>query len=136
MIQEVFEIARKAPFRNKYQVLAKLMEEVGELAEEINISQGFIQKPEGKDGVIGEAIDVIQCALDIIWLHTPSITEEEVLELLSKKNTKWESKFMQEISSEIERNELKKDTEWLESQLENSEVKIHTDRLTFYSSIK
>lgn len=43
-----------------------LMSEAGELAEEINIKNGRSSKPVGKDGIVGEAVDVILCAFDVI----------------------------------------------------------------------
>ena len=71
------------------QVLAHLMTEVGELAQEIIIEEGRSYKPPGKDGVIGEALDVINCALDIIYIMDSMITEDEIREINAKKLTKW-----------------------------------------------
>lgn len=96
IVTDVFEISKKAPHRNSYQVLAKLMEEVGELAEEVNIKKGFIKKEPGKDGIKGEAIDVIQCALDIIFINDIEVTEEELESIMKSKLTKWSKKWRHE----------------------------------------
>ena len=91
LISTVFEVAKVAPARHPYPVLAKLQEEVGELATEVNISTGFLNKPAGKDGINGEAVDVIITALDMIFIDNPNVTEEEILELVQKKVNKWKS---------------------------------------------
>ena len=94
LINEVLETSRIAPKRYVEHVMLKMVEEVGELAQEVNINSGFIQdKEKGEDGIIGEAIDVIQCALDVIWLYSPDVTEEELTKLMVKKLNKWKSKF-------------------------------------------
>lgn len=89
MINEVFSVSAKVFPRSTYQVLGKLMEEVGELSQEVMIVDGFIDKPEGKDGVIGEAIDCITCCLDLIYLCYPNITKEEIMTILHMKLGKW-----------------------------------------------
>jgi NTP pyrophosphatase (non-canonical NTP hydrolase) len=92
MISTVFELGDKMPKRTRYKVLAKITEEVGELAQEVAIAEGDSYKEEGKDGVIGEAIDVAICALDIIRVHDPSITEHEILGMVKLKLLKWQEK--------------------------------------------
>lgn len=85
--------------------LAKLVEEVGELAIEIQITKGHLPKEKGGvDGVVGEAVDVINIALDIIFLHmaangmTNSYQIEEMIQAISsKKLSRWAKK-----SKEIE----------------------------------
>lgn len=91
MFNKVFSVASVAPPRHPYAVLAKLQEEVGELAQEVNIEAGFLNKEPGKDGVIGEAVDVIIAALDMVYLAKPDITEEELNSIISKKVDKWKS---------------------------------------------
>jgi hypothetical protein len=78
--------------RTKYAVLAKGMEEMGELSQEIMISLGQHYKKPGKDGVIGEAIDVIVCMADLIFHENPNLTEQEVQVLLAAKLAKWVEK--------------------------------------------
>ena len=89
MIKETFAVSRTTPKRSLGDVFTSLAEEVGELATEVSIQNGYSTKPEGKDGVIGESIDVIACALDMIWVFNPDITEEEVMTILKTKLEKW-----------------------------------------------
>lgn len=77
------------PPRNLHSVLAHLASEVGELAEEVNINAGFSTKVPGKDGIIGEAVDVIQCALDAIHVADPTITEAQLMAIVQEKINKW-----------------------------------------------
>lgn len=94
MIEEIFETSRViANNRNRQSVLAYLMEEAGELATEVNIKEGHSEKPEGKDGILGEAVDVVLCAVDMIYIDNPEITEEEILAVIRKKLAKWRGKF-------------------------------------------
>lgn len=46
----------------------------------------------GEDGVVGEAIDVIACLMDIIHRYDPKITEEELERIMIKKCKKWQRK--------------------------------------------
>lgn len=66
--------------------------ELGELSEEVLINNSLNVKEQGKDGILGESVDVIVCMLDIIQLHNPDITDNEILELIDKKINKWENK--------------------------------------------
>lgn len=75
--------------RTRQSVLAAVMSEVGELAEEVNISEGMSYKTPGPDGVFGEAIDVIAATADLIYVDNPNITPEEVHEQLLRKLDKW-----------------------------------------------
>lgn len=70
-------------------VLGHAMEELGELATEIKIANGKSYKKAGPDGVIGEAVDLINCALDIIYLAKPDFTEEELMGIQVAKCDKW-----------------------------------------------
>ncbi len=68
----------------------KLQEEVGELAAEIlidNKSAGSKHKEPGKDGVLGESVDVIIVALSIFFAQGGTIASLD--ELISKKCEKW-----------------------------------------------
>lgn len=71
---------------------------MGELSQEVMIDQGHHYKAPGKDGIIGEAVDVIVCMADMIFQADPTITEEEVQVILAKKLAKW-----------IEKDQLKKE---------------------------
>lgn len=72
-----------------YNHLGKLMEEVGELAEEISIDQGYVNKPSGEDGILGEACDVIICAFAIINKMHPTLSDRGLEAELSRKYLKW-----------------------------------------------
>jgi hypothetical protein len=77
--------------RERLDVLAKAGEEMGELAQEVLISLGKHYKQPGPDGVVGEAIDVIVCMVDMIYGVYPDITEQILQEILEKKLTKWKT---------------------------------------------
>jgi hypothetical protein len=78
--------------RTKYSVLASTMSELGELAEEIAIAEKHSYKKQGSDGVVGEAVDTIICLLDLIHVHNPSVTEEELNHIAQLKLDKWVAK--------------------------------------------
>lgn len=62
-------------------------QEMPELDDEITkVEKG---EPEGDDGVVGEAIDNMLCHADIIIRHRPDITEEEFMEIVTRKCQKW-----------------------------------------------
>jgi NTP pyrophosphatase (non-canonical NTP hydrolase) len=71
---------------------AKLSEENGELAQEILIASnafGSQHKKAGKDGIVGEAVDVILVALSIFFCAGGS--PEELAEIAKQKCAKWEA---------------------------------------------
>lgn len=78
--------------RSTSQVMLKVMEEVGELSTEITIANGDSYKEPSSDGVVGEAIDSIITLIDIIKVHNPDITEEEISRIMHKKAEKWVEK--------------------------------------------
>jgi len=86
--------------RTPYYVLAKCMEELGELSTEVAVAEGQGYKEAGKDGVVGEAIDTMASLIDLVFLHlrreNPDITLEEIQKILYNKLIpklhKWESK--------------------------------------------
>lgn len=80
--------------RNLYSILASLMSEIGELSEEIAIENGHSYKSKGADGVVGEAIDVIVTALDLITVANPELTEQQITEMARHKVDKWISKII------------------------------------------
>lgn len=70
---------------------AKLSEECGELAQEILIlhnASGFQHKTAGKDGILGESVDVLLVAFSIFFKHGGSISELQTL--LNEKAAKWQ----------------------------------------------
>ena len=58
--------------------------------EELEIEVYF--EPAGNDGIAGEAIDVILCALDLIFESTPDMTDQDIVEYAQKKCEKWAAK--------------------------------------------
>lgn len=76
--------------RNIQDILVHAMTELGELAQEVQISQDKSYKQEGSDGVIGEALDVIACMVDIIYIHGGVLADEEYLiSRMKPKLEKW-----------------------------------------------
>lgn len=77
------------PRRHQLPVFAKLIEEVGEFSEEVMASCGVMGKTPGRDGLAGEAVDVIITVLDILHVVMPGITEEDLVRIAEKKGAKW-----------------------------------------------
>ena len=93
LIQKTFVVSdRIKNGRTLIRTLAHTMAEVGELAEEVVIANGFSYKQPGPDGIVGEAVDVILCALDIIYQVDPTITEKDIEAIAERKLAKWEAK--------------------------------------------
>lgn len=94
--------------RTPYYVLSKCMEELGELATEVTVREGHSYKSEGKDGVIGESVDVIACLVDLVYLYekqsNPNVTIDEISDILYTRLTakleKWESNVERSIRGE------------------------------------
>lgn len=96
MYNDVLEFAKRINNgRTVQDVFLHLTSEVGELSDEIAVKYGIIDGEPGKDGIFGEAVDIIAAALDLIYVDNPDITEEDVLEYLHTKLQKWESKACQ-----------------------------------------
>lgn len=72
--------------------------EVIELDEEIvKVNSGLA---EGKDGILGESVDIIACALDAIFLHRPETTNEEITSLLLTKCQKWARRYKDSVDGD------------------------------------
>lgn len=73
--------------------LGKLFEEGGELAECVNIHQGYITHKQMKEPLVGEVADVVQCALAILVDAHPDMAPGELMEMFlshfERKNAKW-----------------------------------------------
>lgn len=91
IIGEIVNIGKKIcilkPTRQLSNVFLSLSEEIGELATEISVRVKSSSKISGEDGIKGEAVDVILCALDI--LHLEGCEEDEIIELMRQKGAKW-----------------------------------------------
>jgi hypothetical protein len=65
--------------------------ELGELqAEQFKVAQ---QVEPGPDGVVGEAVDVILCLVDLIYQYQPDIGIHELNAVIDRKLYKWESLY-------------------------------------------
>lgn len=75
--------------RTPQDILVHTMTELGELATEVQIAAGNSYKEAGPDGVVGESIDLIICAMDMIRQVDPTITPEQLSEMALLKLMKW-----------------------------------------------
>lgn len=78
--------------KNILERMVKLQEEVGELAQEILISEqvsGSTHKSPGKDGIKGECVDVILVALSIFF--KAGHDEAELEKIMQAKSERWDS---------------------------------------------
>ena len=90
--------------RTVQDVLNHAITEMGELALEIQIDQGKSYKTAGEDGIVGEALDVIACMVDIIQLKMgPWAHEEKMVEWIQPKLDKWEQKELEIQQKKLER---------------------------------
>ena len=79
-------------------VLAKLLEEAGELSTAIQIKRGKMPSKTQDDGEeIDECADVINCAIDAISQVNRELSTDEIINKLMnsliKKNMKWASRI-------------------------------------------
>ncbi len=81
--------------RDQFSITRHLVGEVRELMTEVE--NQFMGQPAGEDGVLGEAADVIICAVDLIHNHCPGITEEEILAVVQQKLEKWKRLYGQPV---------------------------------------
>lgn len=82
--------------RTRDDVLIHTAEEFGELATECKIAKGRSYKTAGPDGIFGESVDIILCALDMIYVENPDLTEDEFNSMVKAKCEKWYLKVMGE----------------------------------------
>lgn len=54
----------------------------------------------GPDGIVGEAIDIIACALDIIFVEAPETTNEQISAILLKKCEKWARRYKDSVDGD------------------------------------
>lgn len=99
MIKTVREAGNKIPHRTISGIMHSLVSEVGELAVEVSIKEGTSYKKPDADGIIGESVDVILCALDMILSVNPNITEEELLAIARIKCDKWVDKTLEHLKN-------------------------------------
>jgi len=94
LVSEILETSRQVDNGRTIQdVLTHAMTELGELAQEVQIAGGKSYKQQGVDSVVGEALDVINCMIDIIYIHYGVLADEHYLKALnSRKLAKWKEK--------------------------------------------
>ena len=93
MFKDVLEVAKRIDNdRTVQDIFLHITSEVGELSDEIAIKYGLSKEQPGKDGIFGEAVDIIASVLDLIYIDNPDVTEEEIVAYLRLKLAKWESK--------------------------------------------
>lgn len=85
VVTDILQVSRTIDSpRNLHSVMSHLSSEVLELDDEL-----YKDVP-GEDGVLGEAVDVILCAVDMIYIKHPDITEEQIGEVVKRKLAKWQ----------------------------------------------
>lgn len=89
IIETILEASRRIiNSRTVYSVNKHLQGEADELDYEVFLTVSGAEA--GKDGILGEAVDVILCAVDLIYKDNPNITKEEILAKVKEKLDKWE----------------------------------------------
>lgn len=104
LITQILETsARIKNRRDPRDVLMTLMEEVGELATEIAIVSGHKNREQGDDGIVGETVDVICAAVDLLhlllgkdnrdgtYVMNPTQIEYVAMKIAETKLKKWEA---------------------------------------------
>lgn len=62
-------------------------------SEHQELYRAIFENVDDEDGVVGEAIDVILCAVDIIFQHNPDLTEQDLLPIVQRKLDKWKTLY-------------------------------------------
>lgn len=91
-ISHILSVSQKLCTGDKNQIMHAVTEETGELATEVAISLGYKKRTPGPDGVIGEAVDLIITAVDMINAERPGITVDEIRHIVVNKCNKWAEK--------------------------------------------
>ena len=101
-ISYILDVSRKHCTGDKSQIMLAVTEETGELATEVAIDLGHKNREPGPDGVVGEAVDLIITAVDMINAHQPGITIEEIHAIVTRKCGKWVAK-VEKVEAEFVR---------------------------------
>lgn len=64
--------------------------------EIIELSHEVRGTGDGIDGVIGESVDVILCAIDLIYQKNPTVTEDDINRVIQRKLEKWQTLYGQQ----------------------------------------
>ena len=62
-------------------------------AETDELNNEVVTNGTGLDGIEGEAVDVILCALNIIFKVNPGMSDDQIVEYARKKCDKWAKKY-------------------------------------------
>lgn len=90
LVETVFEYC--AEIKNNRTILTAYKHAQGEMVELDSAICAEIQDVAiDEDGILGEAVDVITCMLDIIW--QAGYTKKEILETAIRKCDKWKYKY-------------------------------------------
>ena len=77
--------------RNELSILSHLLSEVSEL--DVEVALHFDGMHPGDDGIMGEAVDVILCAVDLIHRTNPDVTEADIMTVVARKLEKWKALY-------------------------------------------
>jgi phosphoribosyl-ATP pyrophosphohydrolase len=91
-ISYILSVSQKYCTYDKNQIMHAVTEETGELATEVAIDLGYKDREPGPDGVVGEAVDLIITAVDMMNAQKPGITVEEIYAIVNNKCNKWIAK--------------------------------------------
>lgn len=86
--------------RDINKIFLHAMTEMGELSEEILIDKGLSYKEPGVDGVVGEAVDLLICIVDLLHFHlkqkgvdlSGGVIDAYIKDVAENKLKKWEEK--------------------------------------------
>lgn len=93
LVGMVSAVSRKVGSGNRNAIMAAATEELGEIATEIAIEEGWKKREASPDGVTGETIDLLICTLDLLYHQMgDKLTTEVFLDMVKKKLDKWEAK--------------------------------------------
>lgn len=86
----ILETCKLAPEASIRDVFYKVTEEFAELSAEIGISEGVVPPEKGgDDGIFGEAIDLLNATMHIIFLSSPNMSIERIDDKIKEKVDKW-----------------------------------------------
>jgi NTP pyrophosphatase (non-canonical NTP hydrolase) len=93
IFSRLIEMSRRDPLPLA-NMMVKLNEESGELAEAVNFHEGYLPNKTMKEPLDGEVADVINCAVAVLVKARGSLSDAELLALLEaallRKADKWE----------------------------------------------
>lgn len=92
LLQMIEATSKRVGTGDTQAILMSLVEEVGELATELNIENGTKDREPSEDGVEGEAVDVLIVIGDLLTSLFGSLESEALRLKVKEKLTKWENK--------------------------------------------